>query len=173
MCEKNGWTKTLRGMTKFGAVAERNKTMSVRDIELFTEITGDRNPLHNDDKRTNLLIVGAGPFGLAMAAYARHLGIEHLIVGKPMAFWKANMPKGMHLRSACDWHLDPMDVDTIEKFLETKGLRPRDVEPLSLEFYLSYAQWFQEQKEILVLPALVQNLDWDDHWHVSVPRCYG
>jgi hypothetical protein len=60
MCEKNGWTKTLRGMTKFGAVAERNKTMSVRDIELFTEITGDRNPLHDDDKRTNLLIVGAG-----------------------------------------------------------------------------------------------------------------
>ena len=90
MCEKNGWTKTLRGMTKFGAVAERNKTMSVRDIELFTEITGDRNPLHNDDKRTNLLIVGAGPFGLAIAAYARHLGIEHLIVGKPMGFWKAN-----------------------------------------------------------------------------------
>jgi FAD-dependent urate hydroxylase len=162
MCEKNGWTKTLRGMTKFGAVAERNKTMSVRDIELFTEITGDRNPLHNDDRRTNLLIVGAGPFGLAIAAYARHLGIEHLIVGKPMGFWKANMPKGMHLRSACDWHLDPMDVDTIEKFLETKGLRPRDVEPLSLEFYLSYAQWFQEQKEILVLPALVQKLDWDD-----------
>jgi FAD-dependent urate hydroxylase len=97
-----------------------------------------------------------------MAAYARHLGIEHLIVGKPMAFWKANMPKGMYLRSACDWHLDPLNVDTIEKFLETKGLSTKDVEPLSLQFYLNYAQWFQEQKQILVLPTLVQRLDWDD-----------
>lgn len=116
----------------------------------------------NAERKTHLLIVGAGPFGLAMAAYASHLGIEHLTVGRPMGFWKENMPKGMYLRSACDWHLDPLDVDTIEQFLETKELSPKDVEPLSLEFYLSYAQWFQEQKRISVLPALVRKLDWDD-----------
>jgi len=38
---------------------------------------------------TDLLIIGAGPFGLSLAAYAAHLGIEHAIVGEPMAFWKA------------------------------------------------------------------------------------
>ena len=96
-----------------------------------------------------------------MAAYASHLGIEHLIVGKPMGFWKANMPKGMYLRSACDWHLDPLNVDTIEKFLRTKGLSTTDVEPLSLELYLSDVHWFQEQKQISVLSALVRRLDWD------------
>jgi Predicted flavoprotein involved in K+ transport len=114
-------------------------------------------------RKTDLLIVGAGPFGLAMAAYARHLGIGHLIVGKPMGFWKANMPKGMYLRSACDWHLDPLNVDTLEKFVRTKGLSPKDVEPLSLDFYLSYAQWFQEQKQVAALPALVRKLDWDEN----------
>ena len=31
-----------------GAVARRSRTVSVRDIELFTDITGDRNPLHYD-----------------------------------------------------------------------------------------------------------------------------
>jgi 2-polyprenyl-6-methoxyphenol hydroxylase-like FAD-dependent oxidoreductase len=36
--------------------------------------------------QTNLLIVGAGPFGLALAAQAAHLGIEHMVVGKPMDF---------------------------------------------------------------------------------------
>ena len=59
------------------------------------------------DRRTDLLIIGAGPFGLALAADARHRGIDHLVVGKPMEFWKRNMPDGMYLRSDCDWHLDP------------------------------------------------------------------
>jgi thioredoxin reductase len=35
---------------------------------------------------TDLLIIGAGPFGLAIAAQAAHAGIEYLIVGKPMEF---------------------------------------------------------------------------------------
>ena len=82
---------------------------------------------------TDLLIIGAGPFGLAIAAQASHLGIDHLIVGKPMEFWRKNMPQGMLLRSACDWHLDPVNMHTIERFLESRGQTPHDVEPLSLD----------------------------------------
>jgi thioredoxin reductase len=33
------------------------------------------------------------------------------------------------------------------------------VEPLTLEFYLTYAQWFQEQTQIAALPVLVRRLD--------------
>src|SRR5215213_1267228 len=84
---------------------------------------------------TNLIIIGAGPFGLAMAAHAKHLGINFIIVGRPMEFWKTNMPEGMYLRSACDWHLDPENEDTIEKFLAMKHLSAADVEPLSRNFY--------------------------------------
>ena len=32
-----------------GDVARRTRTVTRRDIELFTEITGDRNPIHYDD----------------------------------------------------------------------------------------------------------------------------
>ena len=110
-------------------------------------------------RETNLLIIGAGPFGLAMAAYAKHLDIDHLVVGKPMDFWKSNMPQGLILRSACDWHLDPLEIHTIEKYLQAKNLTPGDVEPLSLEFYLGYATWFQEQKRIEPIPSFVQRLD--------------
>ena len=106
----------------------------------------------------DLLIVGAGPFGLALAAQAAHDGIEHLLVGKAMEFWRRNMPKGMYLRSACDWHLDPLNVDTIESFVQSQGKTPRDVEPLSLDFYLSYVEWFQQQKKIEPLPVYVQRL---------------
>ncbi len=112
------------------------------------------------ETNTNLLIIGAGPFGLAMAAYASRLGLNYQIVGKPMEFWKANMPQGMYLRSACDWHLDPVEKDTIASFLKTQGLTAAQVEPLSLEFYLRYAQWFQEQKRIEPVAVYLRRLDY-------------
>ena len=109
---------------------------------------------------TDLLIIGAGPFGLAMAAYAGHLGLNYQVVGKPMEFWKAHMPKGMYLRSACDWHLDPVEKDTVASFLAAQGLTAAQVEPLSLEFYLRYAQWFQERKDIEPHAVHVRRLDY-------------
>lgn len=33
-----------------GAVARRTREVTARDIELFTEMSGDRNPLHYDDE---------------------------------------------------------------------------------------------------------------------------
>lgn len=36
------------GAPPVGAIARRTRTVAARDIELFTELTGDRNPLHYD-----------------------------------------------------------------------------------------------------------------------------
>ncbi len=36
--------------TQIGSVARRTRTVTRRDIELFSEITGDRNPIHYDDE---------------------------------------------------------------------------------------------------------------------------
>ena len=35
-------------MPQVGATARRTRLVASRDIELFTELTGDRNPLHYD-----------------------------------------------------------------------------------------------------------------------------
>ena len=38
------------GMPKVGQVAERSRKVEASDIQRFTEISGDRNPLHYDDE---------------------------------------------------------------------------------------------------------------------------
>lgn len=108
---------------------------------------------------TTLLIIGAGPFGLALAGYARSHGIDCVQVGDAMSFWKQHMPKGMLLRSTCNWHLDPDAIHTIDAYLATLGQKCAEVEPLSLEFYLRYVTWFQAQKNLQPLSAIIQRLD--------------
>lgn len=100
------------------------------------------------EQTTDLLIIGAGPFGLAVAAQAQSLGIDHIVVGKPMGFWKDNMPPEMLLRSSCEWSLDPTGAYSIHGFLESQGKQCSDVEPLSRNFYLDYVRWFQRGKGI-------------------------
>ena len=114
-----------------------------------------------------LLIVGAGPFGLAMAAYALGRGWEHAILGEPMGFWKRHMPRGMYLRSECDWHYDPDNEETIERFLAARGMTADAVQPLPLDLYLEYGAWFQERKEIVTTPGRIERLDHRDDRFVA------
>ncbi|MEN3976417.1 NAD(P)-binding domain-containing protein [Emcibacter sp. SYSU 3D8] len=107
----------------------------------------------------DLLIIGAGPFGLSLAAHARMLGLETVVFGQPMGFWKEHMPRGMILRSACDWHLDADNRLTIEAFLQARGQTPDDVEPLSRDLYLDYAEWFRHQAGIEPLFGTVRSLE--------------
>ena len=100
------------------------------------------------ESHTDLLIVGAGPFGLAIAAYAQQYGIRHQLVGTAMGFWRDNMPEGMLLRSTCDWSLDPLDDYSIDAYLNSLGKQCREVAPLSRNFYLDYARWFQQGRAL-------------------------
>ena len=47
----------------------------------------------------NTAIIGAGPYGLSVAAHFRRQGIPFRIFGHPMGSWLAHMPKGMMLKS--------------------------------------------------------------------------
>jgi cation diffusion facilitator CzcD-associated flavoprotein CzcO len=115
-----------------------------------------------DTIRTDLLIVGAGPFGLAIAAAAADAGIGHVVAGEPMSFWRDHMPAGMLLRSDTDWHLDPAGKATIEAFLEATGRTPEAVRPISRDLYLEYCGWFQEQKGISPRPQRISRIEQDE-----------
>ena len=105
-----------------------------------------------------LLVIGAGPYGLATAACAKNAGIEQFVVGKPMAFWRENMPAGMFLRSGADWHLDAAGVNTFEAYLDERGIDPSEIDPIPVAVFLDYVDWFEERADIDVVPDLVRDL---------------
>lgn len=45
------------------------------------------------------VVIGAGPYGLSIAAHLRRRGIAFRIFGVPMQNWRSAMPKGMLLKS--------------------------------------------------------------------------
>ncbi len=108
---------------------------------------------------TSLLVVGAGPYGLAAAARALESGIDTAVVGRPLSFWTDHMPEGMFLRSGIDWHLDASGIHTFEAFVEERRLSPADLDPIPIETFLGYASWFQAQKHVAVRDQLVSRLD--------------
>ena len=107
---------------------------------------------------TKLLVVGAGPYALSTAALARAHGINTVILGRPMGFWRENMPAGMFLRSGPDWHLDGAGVVTLEAYLEQRRIAPEDVDPLPIGLFLEYADWFTQRTGLEVREELVGGL---------------
>src|SRR5487761_1309693 len=88
-------------------------------------------------------IIGAGPYGLSVAAHLQHAGIPAHVFGQPMAFWRTNMPKGMILRSP--WraaHLsDPQSTFSLDAYATEHGLAHG--KPVPVEDFVAYGEWFQ------------------------------
>jgi acyl dehydratase len=64
---------------RVGDTARRTRAVTARDIELFTELTGDRNPLHYDEARAagsrfgGIIVQGGVTSGLLNAVVAEDL----------------------------------------------------------------------------------------------------
>jgi len=94
--KSNGWAGTIAGIPRQGAIAERSKTVGKRDIELYTEITGDRNPLHYDERAATrslfkgLIVQGGVTSGMLNAIVAEDLpGPGTVFLGMELRFSKA------------------------------------------------------------------------------------
>jgi cation diffusion facilitator CzcD-associated flavoprotein CzcO len=117
---------------------------------------------------TSLLVVGAGPYALSTAALARQRGIDTVVVGRPMGFWRDHMPLGMFLRSGPDWHLDAAAIHTLEAYLEERAIAPADVDPLPVGLFMEYAEWFRQAKGIEVREDMVADLATSDGRFIAV-----
>src|SRR4051794_5450931 len=113
-------------------------------------------------RSAELLVIGAGPYGLAVAAEARRHGIDTATVGAPMGFWREHMPAGMLLRAGPDWHLDASGEHTFAAYLEDSGLTAAEVDPIPIGVYLDYTDWFSAHKRLPVDDVRVEALEWGD-----------
>ncbi|HYF71567.1 MAG TPA: NAD(P)-binding domain-containing protein, partial [Nocardioides sp.] len=112
--------------------------------------------------RTDLLVIGAGPYAYATAAYAGSRGIDTHVVGSPMAAWREQMPTDMYLRSGPDWHLDATGEHTFAAFFEDRGLDPADHDPIPIGVFLDHTDWFAEHKGLAPDQRLVTRLEKPD-----------
>src|SRR5579864_1174591 len=95
---------------------------------------------------SDVIVIGAGPFGLSISAHLRHRGVDHTIVGKPMNTWRNHMPLGLFLKSepygsvisAGTQGYDIANYSLLHGFTDYVDR----VGPLSLERFLGYADWF-------------------------------
>ena len=96
MTTTDGWIGTTFGMPAVGSFAERSRSVGMREIELFTEITGDRNPLHYDEAAARaslfggLIVQGGVTSGILNAIVAEDLpGPGTVFLGTELKFVKA------------------------------------------------------------------------------------
>jgi NADPH-dependent 2,4-dienoyl-CoA reductase/sulfur reductase-like enzyme len=95
------------------------------------------------DRVTDVAIVGAGPYGLSVAAHLRTIrGLDVAVFGEPMSFW-AEMPRGMLLRSAWDASYIgfPEGDLTLDRYRAESGRS--FTKPVPLDAFIDYGRWFQ------------------------------
>ena len=97
---------------------------------------------------TNVAIIGAGPYGLSIAAHLRSLGVDYRIFGRPLDTWKNHMPAGMMLKSdAFASNLSaPGTEGTLAAYCARSGHAYHDTHlPVSLDLFVEYAFDFQQR----------------------------
>lgn len=96
----------------------------------------------------DVAIIGAGPYGLSIAAHLRALGVDFRIFGSPMHTWLTHMPKGMRLKSEgfASSLYDPGSTFTLEVYCKEKGIPyGRLGRPVPLEVFTAYGLEFQKR----------------------------
>jgi thioredoxin reductase len=114
---------------------------------------------------TDVAIIGAGPYGLALAAHLRVAGVNHRIFGRLMDLWQHHMPKGMLLKSdgfASNLY-DPGSKLTLARFCEERSIEYHDeLVPVRLQTFIDYGMAFKNFYAPSLDETIIDTLRLDD-----------
>jgi thioredoxin reductase len=95
-----------------------------------------------------VVVAGAGPYGLAVAAHLRARHVPVRVFGDPMSSWRHQMPPGMFLKSTprASSISAPVPGYTLADYCAARGIGPlgRD-EPVPIDLFIDYGRWFQQE----------------------------
>jgi hypothetical protein len=97
---------------------------------------------------SEVAIIGAGPYGLSIAAHLRAKGVEHRIIGDPMQYWRGHMPRGMLLKSEgfASTLYDAKAEFTLRHYCEQHKIEYADLGiPVRVEDFCAYGLAFQRR----------------------------
>ena len=100
------------------------------------------------ESSVDVVVVGAGPYGLSIAAHLNALCVPLRIFGTPMHTWREMMPKGMALKSEgfASFLSDPDEAFTLRDFCRESGQPYADVGmPVPLNTFANYGLEFQKR----------------------------
>jgi cation diffusion facilitator CzcD-associated flavoprotein CzcO len=106
-------------------------------------------------------VIGAGPYGLSLASYLADAHVSHVVIGEPMATWRRHMPRGMFLKSEgfASSIASPGNRCSLASFCSVAGRDYADTGlPVSIETFIAYGAWFEEQAVREVMPRTVSRL---------------
>src|SRR5689334_9138698 len=96
-----------------------------------------------------IVVIGAGPYGLSVAAHLRAHGVEVRVFGRVLDTWRNHMPEGMLLKSApaASSLSDAKSRTTIGAYKVGTGSPPyREHDIVSRADFVAYGEWFATQE---------------------------
>ena len=97
-------------------------------------------------QRIDVAVIGAGPYGLSLAAHLRRHGVNFRFFGKAMDTWRRHMPKNMMLKSeGFASNISGPDRDsTLKSYCRQHQVAYADRGlPIKISDFIAYADWFR------------------------------
>jgi FAD-dependent urate hydroxylase len=97
---------------------------------------------------TDVVVLGAGPYGLSIAAHLNDTGIERRVFGRTMDAWRSHMPAGMFLKSepyASDLSAPSPGYLLGDYCRQAQEEYHNRVVPVAIERFIAYGSWFAQK----------------------------
>ena len=124
----------------------------------------------------DVAVLGAGPYGLSVAAHLRQSNWAIRVIGEPMSFWERHMPAGMLLRSprVASHISDPQGRFTLDSYEKASGspfvvkvpptvtadsIRREMSKKVPLHDFVNYGKWFLRQTDLPIDSRVVSRVE--------------